>query len=164
MGRQLSMSLECCVDRRSDAEQDYESEHDYIFDTRSLASYLWPIYAERVDLELTSNPSLELTDRGLGLSRAASLLSYGHECEYCERHSGERDHDSDAIVLPIESTGTGSDQDGASDDEVVDHLEAAIDPLLVPGHHVIQGGDEKRRVAFGRALTGLFGHHPGMVA
>ena len=116
-------------------------------------------------MKLVGNPSLELSEGGLGLRCGASLLSSDHECQYCEGRPGQRDRDSDAIVLPAECTGIGSDQDSARDDEVVDHLEAAVDPRLVPGHHVIQGCDEEWRVVFGRVLTGLLGDgHPGMLA
>lgn len=103
-------------------------------------------YAERIDLQPLGHPELKLSERGLRISRVPPLLPSDDERNYRERCSSERNHYTDSIVSPADRTDICSGENCARHNEIIDHLETAIDPCLVPALEVIKSSDEKLRV------------------
>jgi hypothetical protein len=115
-----------------------------------------------IDAQPEGEPVLKLGQGGLSHADGVHLMQNRRKCYCREPEPGDRDEGGDAVMLPVDRTGIRGDQDGGRHEVVVEGLDRATGPPVVPGPAMIEGGGEERRVVFGRLFAGRFADgHPG---
>src|SRR5260370_15394878 len=127
----LPYSMDQCVQRGADTEEDGQAEQDP-YGNSVGRGYRRPELAKSVERQPLGYPRLEIIERRSRCSSHVPLQAPYRtgSCRQC--CFSQRDRSGDGIVLPVYRADVGGRQDRPRDKEIVDHLEAATDPRVIP--------------------------------